>query len=89
MKEREYMLYLEPDCYLIRHCTEVQIVPIAIHGLPVVAGYLQLPLPLVGTEGHQRFAGLSHPIANLQEQSLAYSMCFAAWKIEIILHTCK
>lgn len=74
------MLYLETDCYLIRHCTEVQIVPIAIHGLPVVAGCLQLPLPVVGTEGHQPFPGLSHHIANLQEQGLAYSMCFAAWK---------
>ena len=61
----------------------------AVHGLPVDAGYLQLPLPMVGTEGGQHFAGPSPRIANLQDQSLAYSMCFAAWKIEIILDKCK
>lgn len=41
MKERIYALPRD-SCYLIRHCTEVQTVPIAIHGLPVVAVYLQL-----------------------------------------------
>lgn len=83
------MLYLETDCYLIRHCTEVQRVPIAIHGLPVVSGYLQLSLPMVGTEGHQPFPGPRCHIANFQEQSLAYSMCFAVWKLQMILHKCK
>lgn len=62
---------------------------IAVHGLLVGAGYLQLPLPVVATEGGQHFAGSSPHIVNFQEQSLGYSMYFAAWKIEIILDKCK
>lgn len=62
---------------------------IATYGLLVGAGYLQVPLPRVETDSGQHFAAPSSNIANFHKQDLAYSVWFAAWKIGIILGTCK
>lgn len=55
--------------------------PTAGQQLLMGAEYLQLPLPVVGTEDGQLFAGPRPCAASLQKRSLSSSLCFAAWNM--------
>lgn len=63
---------------------ELCIVPTAGQQLLMGVEYLQFPLPMVGTGDSQLFAGPSPHAAILQKQSLSFSLCFAAWNMQII-----